>query len=193
MLTEIESTNRKAARVRFINRLWAGKGPDELFPAAVEAGMTMGAADELIARVAQAKQQIELVNRLPRLRKEAGSAQDRQATAQLKLEAETSRLESIAMEASYHASDCRREVIAAEDSAQKLLALYDEGLMPKFAAPDEVTFLAARRLAEAAVYQAHQVRIAAEQERDLCRAAVRRLEDVKQKMPKFLSLTTIYF
>lgn len=188
MLIEEEAKRRAEAKARFIAGLWNERSAEKLLSMAAEAGLTLAVADELIQKVERAQQHVKHSNELPRLRKAGAETQERLDKAQSRLEAETARLEAVVEEASFAASCARNAVNSADAAVRELLMIHDEGLLPKSDVPEELQFMLNRRDAEDTACRAHQVRVAAEQERNLCRAAVRQLEDTREKRP--MSITS---
>lgn len=187
MLIEEETQYLREAKARFIAGLWAGEGSEKLLSLMAEAKLTVAVADELLEKVDQARGQIEQVNRLPRLRKEANVAQDRLNKAQSRLEAEMARLEGQVQDASIAASTARQAVYAADESARQLLALHDQGLVPASRLPHELSHLMERRQAEEVAQKAGEVRSVALREVDRCKLVVGRLEARRANLP--LSIT----
>lgn len=183
MLLEEEAKYRKEARSRFMDAVWQGKPTEMLISLAAEASLTLAVADELLEKVDQARKQIEQVNRLPRLRKDATAAQDRMEKASSILTAETAKLEANVEDASFAASNARQALYAAQDSARQLLMLHDEGLLPESRLPKEVTRLIERRQAEDVANKAGGVRIAASREVERYKVPVWQIENRLAKLP----------
>lgn len=187
MLTELEMQNREAARESFIGAAWEGREPHQLLPLASAAGLSSSEADELIQRIRHGKECIEHVNRLPRLRKEAAALSSHFKKVQSRAAAEIARLKGEVEAAALKADASAKAVWAAEASSRKLLAICDEGLLAHADAPGEILRLVERRDAEEEFRQADSTRVAAFDERNRRRAAVRTIEEQLANMPLTLS------
>jgi hypothetical protein len=183
MLAELEVQNRKEAHRDFVAAMWEGAEPSRLLSLARAAGMSGDGADALIARVAQAKEQVTLAKRLPRLRKDAAGATGRLQKIQARANAEIARLESEVRDAAFEVEAAQRAVNEADSASRQLLLMHDEGLLPGTEAPEEILYLVDRRDAEERFRQADSARIAADNERDRVRKAVRGIEERLATMP----------
>jgi hypothetical protein len=183
MLAELETQNRKAAREEFVAAIWAGQKSSRLLSLASAAGLTGDEADNLIARINQAKEQLVHVNQLPHLRKDAASANSRFTKVQARANAEIDRLERETNEAAYETEIAEKALHAGEDSSRQLLAMYDEGLLPAAEVPSEVLRLIHRHEAEEKFRQMDSARVTASDERNRSRAIVRNIEDRLAHLP----------
>jgi Rad3-related DNA helicase len=183
MLTELETQNRKAAREEFVTAAWEGAEPSQLLPLASAAGLTGDEADNLLARIRQAKEQFAHVNRLPRLRKDAAGASSRFEKVQAQANAEISRLEGEVQDAADVAEIAKKEVYAAEESSRQMLVMYDQGLLPATEVPNEVLHLIERRDAEEKSHVAHRAMRDAMEDRNRRRNIVRNAEEALANMP----------
>jgi len=113
---------------------------------------------------------------LPALRKDAKAKTARFEKVNAHLIAETKRLEDEAGIAWGEMDRALKAQYAAKASADKLLLLYDEGLLPTDRVPEEVRRLIARREAEGRWRQACSVINDARSERDHWKAKVRDIE-----------------
>lgn len=186
MLTELaalETQNRKAAHRDFVAAVWEGALPSQLLPLARAAGLAGDEADALIERICQAKEQIDHVNRLGRLRKDAAAAQANLDKVQARANAEIAKLESQMRDAAYEAEAAQKATNEADGSSRQLLAMYDEGLLPATEAPRDVLNLVERRDAEAQVIKLDQARVAAFDERNRRRAIVHNIQERLANLP----------
>jgi hypothetical protein len=91
-------------------------------------------------------------------------------------------LEAQVEEASFAADTARKAVWAAEDSARRLLALHDAGLLLT-ELPREVTHLMERRTAEAKALTAQKAMVGVTEERNSLRLTVQNLEYRLARVP----------
>lgn len=183
MLTELEMQNRKAAREDFIAAVWDSEESVTLLPLASAAGLTGNEADALIERIREARESLVHVNNLPHLRKEAADANSRYEKVYARASAEIGRLEKQIHEAAWESESALKAMSDADAQAQRLLALYDEGLLPAGETPKEVFRLMTRRQLEEQFRQADMARVAAENERNRRLAVVQSIESRLANMP----------
>ena len=182
-LAEMEVKCRKESFEQFIVAVWEGAEPPQLLTLARAAGLSGEEADAIVARVAQAKEQVAGAQRLPRLRKDSAALNAQHDKLKGRASAEISRLEAEMRDAALEADAAQRVVYEAEEAARQLLALYDRGEMPGVECPEEIFILVERRDAEEHTHQMVAARVAAENHRNSIRDAIRNMEFRLHNLP----------
>lgn len=182
-LSQIAHEKKQHARAAFIDAVWSDEASEHLAELARDAEMDLADADALIARVAEAKGDIKAASDVLRLRRVASKAKAHSDATHAQAEAAMEKLESVAETAAQQADSARRELNTAESAAQRVLAVYDKGLLPASRLPKSVLALIERREQEAKANQAHAAMIAATNERNRARDDVERIERKHRKLP----------
>jgi hypothetical protein len=175
-LAQIAQNKKQQARAAFIDAAWAGQTPDRLAELASDAGMEPAAADAIIARIAEARADMQSAGDVVRLRRAATKTKAHADATRSQAEAQIAKLESEADAASFDAENAQRELNAAESAARRVLAVYDEGLLPASRVPKEVLGLMERREHERKAHEAEGAKCAAFNQRNRIRDDVERLE-----------------
>ena len=183
MLAELEAKNRSEANARFLKAVWAGESEENLLPLVAGTGMTLAAAEGLIAKIARVKELIPQVDRLPGLRKEHAAVQERFKKVQGQAEAQIEVLEGQVHEAAGEADRAKKAVAAVEGLASELLTLHDEGLTAGAELPREISLIVARRNAGLVLEKASRVRGAASEEVERLQGIVAGLERDLANLP----------
>lgn len=182
-ITQIAQQRKQQARAAFIDAAWAGAAPDRLAELAGDAGMDPAAADEIIARIAEARSDIDVANLVTQRRRAASKAQSQSETTRARVNAAVEKLEAEADAAAFESEDTKRALYESESAARRVLAVYDEGLLPAARLPREVQALVERREQEGRASRAQAAVIAATNERDSLRKEVQRLEAQMRDLP----------
>lgn len=182
-LTQIVQKKKQQARVAFIDAVWADEPFDRLAELARDAGMEPGAADEIIARIADARADMRTAGDVVRLRRAAAKTKAHADATRAQAEAAIEKLEAETNAAALDADAAQRELNTAESAARRVLAVYDEGLLPASHLPKEVLALIERREQEGKVTKAHAAMIAAINERNRVRDDVERIERELRRLP----------
>ncbi|MCC6951314.1 MAG: hypothetical protein IT433_07690 [Phycisphaerales bacterium] len=182
-LSQIAREKKQHARAAFIDAVWSDEAPDHLAALAREAEMDLADADSLIARVAEAKGDIQVASDVLRLRRVASKAKAHSDATHAQAEAAIEKLESEAEAAAQEADSARRELSTAESAAQRVLAMYDEGFLPALRLPNDVVAMIERREQEDKATKAHAAMIAVINERNRVRDDVERIERRLWKLP----------
>lgn len=182
-LTQITQNKKVQARAAFIDAAWADEPFDRLAELARDAGMEPGEADKVIARIAEARADMKSAGDLVRLRRAATKTKAHADATRSQADAAIEKLEAEVETAAQGADASQRELITAEAAGQRVLAVYDEGLLPASRLPKSVLALIERREQEAKANQAHAAMIAATNERNRARDDVERLERKHRKLP----------
>jgi hypothetical protein len=182
-VTQISNHQRQQARSAFIEAAWSGAPADRLADLATTAGLDPTAADAIIARIAEAGGDVAMAEDAIQRRRAASKAKaDSDATA-ARTSAAIEKLEAEAETAALESDTARRALHEAEAAAQRVLAVYDEGLLPAARLPKEVLSLIARREQERATGEAHVAMIAATNQRNRVRDDVERMESKLRNLP----------
>lgn len=182
-VTQITHHQKQEARSAFIEAAWASEPADRLADMAVAAGLEPAAADSVIARIADAGGDAAAAADAIQRRRAASKAKaDSDATA-ARTTAAIEKLEAEAESAALDADTARRELYEAEGAAKRLLAMYDEGLLPAARLPKEVLALIKRRDQEGKSNQSHVAMIAATNQRNRVRDDVERIELQLRNLP----------
>lgn len=182
-LTQIVQKKKQQARAAFIDAAWGNEPFDRLAELARDAGMEPGAADEIIARIADARADMKTAGDVVRLRRAATKTKAHADATRAQAEAAIEKLEAEAEAAALDADAAQRELNTAESAGQRVLAVYGEGLLPASRLPKSVLALIERREQEAKANQAHAAMIAATNERNRARDDVERIERKHRKLP----------
>lgn len=182
-ITQIAHQRKQQARAAFIDAAWAGADSDRLAELASDAGMDPGAADEIIARIVEARSDIDVANLVTQRRRAASKAQSQSETIRARVNAAVEKLEAEADAAAFESEDMKRALYESESAARRVLAVYDEGLLPAARLPKEVQALVERREQEGRASRAQAAMIAATNERDRLRKEVQRLDGQMQDLP----------
>lgn len=182
-LAKIAQNKKQHARAAFIDAAWAEEAPARLAALASDAGMEPAAADAMIARIAEARADMQSAGDVVRLRRSATKSKAHADATRSQAEAQIAKLESAADAASFDAENAQRELNAAESAARRVLAVYDEGLLPASRVPKEVLALMERREHERKASEAEATKCAAFNQRNRLRAEVERLERELQYLP----------
>jgi hypothetical protein len=182
-LAQIAQNKKQQARAAFIDAAWAEEAPDRLAALASDAGMEPAAADAMIARIAEARADMQSAGDVVRLRRSATKTKAHADATRSQAEAQIAKLESAADAASFDAENAQRELNSAESAARRVLAVYDEGLLPASRVPKEVLALMERREHERKASEAEATKCAAFNQRNRIREDVQRLERELQYLP----------
>ncbi len=182
-LTEIAQKKMQHARAAFIDAAWTDEAPDRLTELARDAGMDLADADALIARVAEAKGDIEAASEVLRLRRVASKAKAHSDATHAQAEAAIEKLDSEAEAAAQEADSARRELNTAESAARRVLVMYDEGFLPASRLPNDVVAMIERREQEDKATKAHAAMIAATNQRNRLRDDFERIERKLRRLP----------
>lgn len=182
-LTQIAQKKIQNARAAFIDAAWADESPDRLAELASDAGMELADADAFIARIAEARADMNSAGEVVRLRRAATKTKAHADATRSQAEAAIEKLEAEVEAAAQSADAAQRELNTAESAGQRVLAVYDEGLLPPSRLPKSVLALIERREREAKANQAHAAMIAATNERNRARDDVERIERKQRKLP----------
>lgn len=182
-VTQISNHKEQQARSAFIEGAWAGAPADRLAELATAAGLDPRAADAIIARIADASSDVAAAEDAIQRRRAASKAKaDSDATA-ARTSAAIEKLEAEAETAAIESDTARRALRDAEAAAQRLLLMYDEGLLPTARLPKEVLALIERRAQESTANQAHVEMIAATNQRNRVRDDVEQMEFQLRNLP----------
>lgn len=182
-LTQITQNKKVQARAAFIDAAWADEPFDRLAELARDASMEPGEADKIIARIADARADMKSAGEVVRLRRAATKTKAHADATRSLAEAAIEKLEAEVEAAAQGADAAQRELNTAESAGQRVLAVYDEGLLPASRLPKSVLALIERREQEAKANQAHAAMIAATNERNRARDEVERIERNQRKLP----------
>lgn len=182
-LAQIAQNKKQQARAAFIDGAWADEPFDRLAELARDAGMEPGQADKIIARIAAARAGMKPAGEVVRLRRAATKAKAHADATRSQAEAVIEKLEAEVEAAAQGADAAQRELNTSESAGQRVLAVYDEGLLPASRLPKSVLALIERREQEAKANQAHAAMIAATNERNRARDDVERIERKQRKLP----------
>lgn len=182
-LAKIAQNKKQHARAAFIDAAWAEEAPDRMAALASDAGMEPAAADAMIARIAEARADMQSAGDVVRLRRSATKSKAHADATRSQAEAQIAKLESAADAASFDAENAQRELNAAESAARRVLAVYDEGLLPASRVPKEVLALMERREHERKASEAEATKCAAFNQRNRLRDEVERLERDLRTLP----------
>lgn len=182
-IAQIAQNKKLRARTSFIESAWAGEAADRLAELAAEAGMEPGDADEILARITEARADMKAAEGIATLRRAGAKAKAHADATRSQAEAQIAKLESAADAASFEAENSQRELNAAESAARRVLAVYDEGLLPASRVPKEVLALMERREHECKASEAEATKCAAFNQRNRIRDDVERLERDLRNLP----------
>lgn len=182
-LTQIARNKTEQARTAFIDAAWADEPFDHLAELARDAGMEPGEADKIIARIAETRADMKSAGDVVRLRRAATKTKAHAGAIRSQAEAAIEKLEAEVEAAAQGADTAQRELNTSEAAGQRVLAVYDEGLLPPSRLPKSVLALIERREQEAKANQAHAAMIAATNERNRARDDVERIERKHRKLP----------
>lgn len=182
-LTQISRNKKEQARAAFIDAAWADEPFDRLAELARDAGMEPGGADKIIARIAEARADMKSAGEVVRLRRAATKTKAHADATRSQAETAIEKLEAEVEATAQGADAAQRELNTAESAGQRVLAVYDEGLLPASRLPKSVLVLIERREQEAKANQAHVAMIAATNDRNRARDEVERIERKHRKLP----------
>lgn len=182
-LTQIARNKTEQARAAFIDAAWADEPFDRLAEFARDAGMEPGQADKIIARIAAARADMKPAGEVVRLRRAATKTKTHADATRSQAEAAIEKLEAEVEAAAQGADAAQRELNTSESAGQRVLAVYDEGLLPASRLPKAVLALIERREQEAEANRAHAAMIAATNERNRARDDVERIERKHRRLP----------
>lgn len=182
-LTQLAQNKKQQARVAFIDAAWSEQPPEHLAELASDAGMEPAAADAIIARIADARTDFDAADSVVRLRRAASKAKAHCDAVRTQTQAAIDKLEVEADAAAHEAESVRRQAGDAESAARRVLAIYEEGLIPVSRLPKDVVAMLERREQEGLANQAHGAVIAATNKRNSLREDVQRLESDLQYLP----------
>ncbi|MCC7364346.1 MAG: hypothetical protein IT303_08220, partial [Dehalococcoidia bacterium] len=165
-LTQTVQKKKQQARTAFIDAAWADEPFDRLAERARDASMEPGEADKIIARIAEARADMKSAGEVVRLRRAATKTKAHADATRSQAEAAIEKLEAEVETAAQGADAAQRELNTAEAAGQRVLTVYDEGLLPASRLPKSVLALIERREQEAKANQAHAAMIAATNERN---------------------------
>ena len=182
-ITQIAQNKKHRARASFIEAAWADESPDRLAELAAEAGMDPAAADEIVARIAEARADMKAAEGVASLRRAAAKAKAHAEATRARASAEVAKIEAESDAASFAAEDAQRALNAADSAARRVLAVYDEGLLPAVRLPKEVLGLRERRALEQKAHEAEAIKCDAFNHRNRVRDEVQRLERDVRMLP----------
>jgi hypothetical protein len=182
-LAQIAQNKKQQARTAFINAAWSEEPPERLAELANDAGMEPAAADAIIARIADVRNDMAAADSVMRLRRAVSKAKAHCDTVRTQTQAAIDRLDAEAEAAAHEADSAQREAGDAEAAARRVLAIYQEGLIPASRMPKDVLAMLERGELEAKANQAHAAMIAATNKRNSLREEVQRLERELQYLP----------
>lgn len=182
-LTQIAQKQKQQARAAFIDAAWADEPFDRLAELARDAGMEPGEADKIIARIAEARADMKSAGDVVRLRRAATKTKAHADATRAQAEAAIEKLEAETEAAALDADAAQRELNTAESAARRVLAVYDEGLLPASRLPRDVLAMIERREQEGKAIKAHAAMIAATNERNRVRDDVERIERKLRRLP----------
>jgi hypothetical protein len=182
-LTQLAQNKKQQARVSFIDAAWSEEPPERLAELASDAGMEPAAADAILARIADARSDFDAANSVVRLRRAVSKAKAHCDAVRTQTQAAIDKLEAQAEAAAHEADSAQRELNDVESAARRVLAIYEEGLIPVSRLPKDVVGMLERRELESKANQAHAAMIAATNKRNNLREDVQRLERELQYLP----------
>jgi len=148
-LAQIARNKTEQARAAFIDAARADEPFDRLAELARDASMRPGEADKIIARIAEARADMKTAGDVVRLRRTATKTKAHADATRSQVEAAIEKLEAEVEAAAQGADIAQRELNTAESAGQRVLAVYDEGLLPASRLPKSVLALIERREQEA--------------------------------------------
>lgn len=182
-VTQVTHHQKQQARSAFIEAAWVSEPADRLADMAGAAGLEPAEADAIIARIAEARGDVAAAEDAIQRRRAASKAKTDCDATSARTSAEIEKLEAEAEAAALEADATRRALHEAESAARRLLAVYDEGLLPAARLPKEVLSLIERRESERATAQAHAAMIAATNQRNRVRDDVEGMEAQLRTLP----------
>jgi len=182
-IAQIAQNKKHRARASFIESAWTGEAPDRLAELAAEAGMEPADADEILARITEARADMKAADGVASLRRAAAKAKAHAEATRARGSAEIAKIEAESDAASFAAEDAQRALNAADSALQRVLTVYDEGLLPKSLLPKEVLGLMDRRELERKALEAESVKCAAFNDRNRVRDELQRLERDLRMLP----------
>jgi hypothetical protein len=182
-LAQIAQNKKQQARTAFINAAWSEEPPERLAELANDAGMELAAADAILARIADVRNDMDAADSVMRLRRAASKAKAHSDAVAARTQAAIEKLEAEAEAAALETGSALREAGDAESAARRVLSLYADGLIPVARLPKDVVAMLEREELEVKVNQAHAVVIAATNKRNSLREDVQRLERELQYLP----------
>lgn len=182
-IAQITQNKKLRARTSFIESAWAGEAADRLAELAAEAGMEPGDADEILVRITEARADMKAAEGVATLRRAAAKAKAHAEATRTRASAEISKIEAESDAASFAAEDAQRALNAADSALQRVLTVYDEGLLPKSLLPKDVLGLMDRRELERKALEAESVKCAAFNDRNRVRDELQRLERDLRMLP----------
>ncbi|MCC6322911.1 MAG: hypothetical protein IT438_15915 [Phycisphaerales bacterium] len=182
-LSQIARNKKEQARAAFIDAAWADEPFDRLAELARDASMEPGEADKIIARIGEARGDMKAAGDVVRLRRVATKTKAHADATRSQAEAAIEKLEAEVQAVALEADTAQRELNTAESAGQRVLAVYDEGLLPGSRLPKSVLALIERREQESKANQAHAAMIAATNQRNRVRDDVERIERKLRRLP----------
>jgi hypothetical protein len=182
-LTQIAQNKKQQARAAFIEAAWSEEPAERLAELASDAGMEPAAADAIIARIADARTDFDAADSVVRLRRAASKAKAHCDAVRTQTQAAIDKLEAEAEAAAHEADNVQHQAGDAESAARRVLAIYEEGILPASRLPKDVVAMLERREQEGKANQAHAAVIAATNKRNSLREDVQRLERELQYLP----------
>ncbi len=182
-LTQIAHNKKQQARAAFIEAAWSEEPPERLAELANDAGMEPAAADAIIARIADARIDFDAADSVVRLRRAASKAKAHCDAVRTQTQAAIDKLEAEADAAAHEADSVQRQAGDAESAARRVLAIYEEGLIPVSRLPKDVVAMLERRDQESKANQTHAAVIAATNKRNSLRDDVERLARDLRNLP----------
>lgn len=182
-LTQIAHNKKQQARAAFIDAAWSEEPPERLAELASDAGMEPAAADAILARIADARTDFDAADSVVRLRRAVSKAKAHCDAVRTQTQAAIDKLEAEAEAAAHEADSVQRQAGDAESAARRVLAIYEEGLIPVSRLPKDVVAMLERRDQESKANKTHAAVIAATNKRNSLREDVQRLERELQYLP----------
>ena len=182
-LTQLAQNKKQQARTAFIDAAWSEEPPERLAELASDAGMELATADTILARIADARTDFDAADSVVRLRRAASKAKAHCDTVRTQTQAAIDKLEAQAEAAAHEADSAQRELNDVESAARRVLAIFEEGLIPVSRLPKDVVGMLERRELESKANQAHAAVVAATNKRNSLREDVQRLEREMQYLP----------
>ncbi|MFN7559142.1 MAG: hypothetical protein ACK5RX_07260, partial [bacterium] len=111
-IAQITQNKKHRARASFIESAWAGEAPDRLAELAAEAGMGPADADEILARITEARADMKAAEGVASLRRAAAKAKAHAEATRARGSAEIAKIEAESDAASFAAEDAQRALNA---------------------------------------------------------------------------------
>jgi hypothetical protein len=182
-MTVLAQQQKEKARAAFLEAVWANAPVDQLAELARAAHLEPAEADLLVARIADVRADIQVAEPIVKLRRAAAKAKAHYESARVRTAAAIEKLEAEADAAAFESIASQKSVTEADSAARRVLAAFDDGLLPSARVPQEVLALIERREHEQRITTAHSRMIAAWNERTRARGSVAGLEARLRNLP----------